>query len=128
MTGVDHDRRAVALVSAGGVIGALTRYGIEAAWPHPAGGFPWATWVINVSGCLLIGMIAVWIARFRPQQRYLRPFLGATSPGLAPVAAEDHLFVLIASPAGARAPSRSNSTGVWALSPSTWCIESATRA
>ena len=35
---------------------------------------------------------------------YLRPFLVATSPGLAPVAAEDHLFVLMASPAGAYFP------------------------
>lgn len=35
---------------------------------------------------------------------YLRPFLLATTPALSPTAAEDYLFVLIASPAGAYFP------------------------
>ena len=64
--------RVVAVVSAGGVLGAAARSGIEAGWPHAAGGFPWATWVINVSGCFLLGLVAVLVG----QHRYWRPFLG----------------------------------------------------
>ncbi len=60
------------LVSGGGVLGALARYGLATAWPHPPGGFPWATFVTNVAGCLLIGVLmAVWATH-----RLLRPFLG----------------------------------------------------
>ncbi|MBU2667551.1 CrcB family protein [Actinoplanes bogorensis] len=64
------------VISAGGVLGALSRLGLNEALPHEAGGFPWSTWLINVTGCFLIGALVVWIARFRPGQRYLRPFVG----------------------------------------------------
>ena len=66
----------LAAVSAGGVLGALARYGISAAWSHPAAGFPWATWTINVSGCFLIGVLMVLIATRWPRQRLIRPFFG----------------------------------------------------
>lgn len=65
-----------AVVSAGGVLGALARYGIGATWPHAPAGFPWATWTINVTGCFLIGVLVTALDRWRPDQRYLRPFLG----------------------------------------------------
>jgi CrcB protein len=67
---------AVAVVAAGGVTGALARYALTAAWPYRPGTFPWATWTINVTGCLLIGVLMAYIARRRPGQRLLRPFLG----------------------------------------------------
>jgi CrcB protein len=66
----------VAAVSAGGMLGALVRYGIATAWPHAATGFPWATFTINVTGCLLIGMLMIAITDVWPGQRLLRPFLG----------------------------------------------------
>ena len=65
--------RAVALVSAGGVVGALARYGLGVAWPHPPHGFPWATWAVNVSGSFLIGVLMTALAHRHP---YLRLFLG----------------------------------------------------
>jgi uncharacterized protein len=52
----------LAVVSAGGVAGSLARYGIQTALPHPPGGFPWATFGINVSGSLLIGVLMTLIA------------------------------------------------------------------
>jgi CrcB protein len=64
------------VISVGGLLGALARYGIGVAWPHPPDGFPWATWTINVSGCFLIGILMTFIARYRPDRRYLRPLLG----------------------------------------------------
>ena len=66
----------VAAVSAGGVLGALARYGISVAWPHHAGGFPWSTWTINVSGSFLIGVLMVLISARFPAQRLIRPFFG----------------------------------------------------
>lgn len=66
----------LAAVSAGGVVGALARYGISVAWPHRADGFPWSTWVINVSGCLLIGVLMILNAELWTGRRLVRPFLG----------------------------------------------------
>jgi fluoride exporter len=66
-----------AAVSAGGVLGALARYAISAAWPHAVTGFPWATWTVNVSGCLLIGVVMVLVTEVWPHRRLVRTFLGA---------------------------------------------------
>jgi CrcB protein len=66
----------LAVVSAGGVVGALGRYGLSAAWPHRPGGFPWATFTVNVTGCLLIGVLMVLITEVWAAHRLLRPFLG----------------------------------------------------
>ena len=66
----------LAAVSAGGAVGAVARYAISTAWPNVPSGFPWATFVINVTGCLLIGVLMVAIAEIWPRHRLLRPFLG----------------------------------------------------
>ena len=66
----------LAVVSAGGIIGACARHALDLAWPHPPGGFPWATFVINVSGCVLIGVLMVLIIEVWSAHRLLRPFLG----------------------------------------------------
>jgi CrcB protein len=64
------------VVAVGGVLGALARYGIGLAVPHPPSGFPWATFAINVSGCVLIGVLMVLVTDVWPGHRLLRPFLG----------------------------------------------------
>lgn len=43
---------------------------------HAAGSLPWATIVINVVGCALIGVLMVLVSEVWIQQRLLRPFLG----------------------------------------------------
>ena len=63
-------------VSAGGVLGAVSRYVITVAWPQTPAGFPWATWTINVTGCLLIGVLMVLISRYDRHSGLLRPFWG----------------------------------------------------
>jgi CrcB protein len=62
--------------SAGGVLGAWARCAIGRALPHPAGGFPWSTVLINVSGCLLIGALMVVLLELTTPHRLARPFLG----------------------------------------------------
>jgi CrcB protein len=68
--------KAVVVVAAGGALGAAARYGLSAAWPHRPGTFPWATFVTNVSGCLLIGVLMVLMTEVWAAHRLLRPFLG----------------------------------------------------
>jgi CrcB protein len=63
------------LAAVGGALGALARWGLAAALPHSPGGWPWSTLLVNLVGCLLIGvLLAVLLARF-PHSPWLRPFL-----------------------------------------------------
>jgi CrcB protein len=66
----------LSVISAGGVLGALARHGLAVAWPHQPDRFPWATFITNVSGCLLIGVLMVLITEVWSAHRLLRPFLG----------------------------------------------------
>ncbi|MFI7702472.1 fluoride efflux transporter CrcB [Nonomuraea sp. NPDC049480] len=66
----------LAAIAAGGALGALARHAVQVALPAPPGGFPWATFWINVSGCLLIGVLMVLITEVRQAHRLARPFLG----------------------------------------------------
>jgi fluoride exporter len=67
-------RTELAAVSAGGAVGALVRYVVLLVWPTRGGGFPWATFAVNVTGCLLIGLLMALVTH--PVRR---AFLG---PGL----------------------------------------------
>ena len=63
------------LAALGGALGALARWALAEVLPHSPGSWPWATLVVNLVGCLLIGvLLAVLLARF-PQSPWLRPFL-----------------------------------------------------
>jgi CrcB protein len=66
----------LATISAGGALGAVARYGLATAWPHRPDQFPWATFVTNTTGCLLIGVLMVLITEVWAAHRLLRPFLG----------------------------------------------------
>ena len=66
----------LAVIAAGGVLGAEARYGAGALLPHAAGGWPWSTLLVNVSGCVLIGVLMVVITELREAHRLVRPFLG----------------------------------------------------
>ncbi len=65
---------ALVAVSAGGALGALTRWGAGSVLPH--GPFPWVTLGVNVSGCLLIGALIVAVSDRPRTHRLTRPFLG----------------------------------------------------
>lgn len=70
------DMALVAVVAAGGAIGALARYGLTRAIPVQSGQLPWATAITNVTGCFLIGILMVVVTEVWSAHRLLRPFLG----------------------------------------------------
>ena len=59
----------------GGAIGAAARYA-PPCLAHPAGGFPWTTFWINVVGCAVIGVFMVVITEVWAAHRLVRPFFG----------------------------------------------------
>jgi len=63
-------------IALGGAAGASARYGVGLLLPPAPTGFPWATFLINVSGCFLIGVLMVLISRVWTRQRLVRPFFG----------------------------------------------------
>lgn len=70
--------RFVLLVGAGGVLGALARYGLGLTIPAP-GGWPLGTLVINLSGALALGALLEGLSRRGPDaggRRILRLAVG----------------------------------------------------
>lgn len=67
---------APAVVALGGVIGSLGRYAVDVLLPHVAGEFPWATWVVNVSGAFVMGLLVAFLVDRPGIHRLARPFLG----------------------------------------------------
>jgi CrcB protein len=66
----------LAVIAVGGAIGAAARYGVSGIAPYRDGHFPWGTFVVNVSGCLAIGVLMVLVLDVWPHHRCLRPFAG----------------------------------------------------
>ena len=66
----------VAVIAVGGALGAVARQLISDALPEAHSGFPFGTFVVNLSGCLLIGLLMVSIVEMWRPHRLIRPFLG----------------------------------------------------
>ena len=64
------------LAAAGGALGALLRAGVYEAVPREPGGWPWATLVVNLAGCLLLGVLLAALATRRPGGERIQVFLG----------------------------------------------------
>lgn len=74
----DHGERwdVLTVIAIGGALGALIRYGVGLAIAHKPGEFAWSTFVINVTGCLIMGCFMVIITEAFVAHRLLRPFFG----------------------------------------------------
>jgi fluoride exporter len=70
------DRRELAAIFLGGVIGALLRLGLVEALPPVPGEWPSATFVANVVGALALGYFTTRLQERLPLSAYRRPFLG----------------------------------------------------
>ena len=64
------------VISAGGALGSLGRWGVGELLPWSGEGFPWATFVENLSGGFLLGALMVLLIDVWAPRPYLRPFLG----------------------------------------------------
>ena len=66
----------VSAVAVGGSLGAVARYAIGEVWEYGPRGFPWPILIVNVTGCLLIGVLMVLIEEEVSRHRLVRPFFG----------------------------------------------------
>lgn len=66
--------RRLMAIYAGGTIGALVRVGLAQVVPHGAGGWPWATFAVNMIGALLIGYFVASL-RDHPEESVAHPLL-----------------------------------------------------
>lgn len=74
----DGARPAVVLgaVAAGGVAGAEARWLLGVLFPDAPGAWPWTTFAVNLSGCLLIGILLTVLTERATPHPVLRPLLG----------------------------------------------------
>lgn len=74
----NHSRRAglLAVISVGGALGGMARYGVGRLAPVSADRFPWGTFSINLVGSFLLALLLVLVLEVWPPTLYVRPFLG----------------------------------------------------
>jgi CrcB protein len=69
------DRRELAAIFAGGFVGAVLRALVGEALPYD-GGWPWATFGVNVAGAFALGYFTTRLQERLPPSAYRRPLLG----------------------------------------------------
>ena len=62
-------------LAAGGAAGALARYALGEVLPAGAGRFPTGTFVVNLSGCVALGLLLVLLDEVLSTSRLARPLL-----------------------------------------------------
>lgn len=70
------DRRELAAIFGGGVLGALVRVGMAQLLPHTTTTWPWSTFTVNMVGTFLLGYAVTRLQERLPLSAYRRPFLG----------------------------------------------------
>jgi fluoride exporter len=73
---VSFDHRELAAIFAGGCAGTLARAELVEALPDHPGRWPWATFMVNVVGTLLLGYFVTRLQERLPVCAYRRPLLG----------------------------------------------------
>jgi fluoride exporter len=63
-------------ILAGGAAGALARAGVGEALPHARGGWPWATFLVNLGGAALLAWLTTRLTEMTAPTRYVRFLLG----------------------------------------------------
>jgi CrcB protein len=70
------DRREIAAVFAGGVIGAIARLALAEGLPHGTLEWPWPTFIANLAGAFALGYFTTRLQERLPLSAYRRPLLG----------------------------------------------------
>ncbi len=69
-------RTVLALISVGGALGSLARYGLGVRWPDNGHLLCYTTLAINLTGALLLGALVMAVTELWPGRPLLRPALG----------------------------------------------------
>jgi CrcB protein len=75
MPGVSLDLREPGAIFAGGFLGAVARAELVEVLPRDAGTWPWATFVANIAGALILGFAVTRLQRRPPPTPYRRSFI-----------------------------------------------------
>jgi CrcB protein len=70
------DRREIAAIFLGGAAGSLLRVWLAQTVTSGVASWPWATFVVNVSGCFALGLIATHLRERPPEAPHWHPLLG----------------------------------------------------
>lgn len=66
--------RTILAVAAGSAVGGALRYGVALLLPTTVGRWPWPTFLVNLLGCFVLGLLSGWFSRYEPSPA-LRAFL-----------------------------------------------------
>ncbi|HTA06578.1 MAG TPA: fluoride efflux transporter CrcB [Solirubrobacteraceae bacterium] len=70
------DRREMAAIFLGGAIGSLLRVLLAQTVSSDVATWPWATFIVNISGCFALGLIATHLRERPPESKHWHPLLG----------------------------------------------------
>jgi fluoride exporter len=70
------DRREIAAIFLGGAIGSLLRVFVAHELPGAVATWPWATFIVNISGCFALALIATHLRERPPESPHWHPLLG----------------------------------------------------
>lgn len=70
------DRRELAAIFTGGAVGAVLRVGVVEVLGGGSPAWPWATFLVNVSGAFALGYFATRLQERLPLSTYRRPLVG----------------------------------------------------
>jgi CrcB protein len=73
--GLRHSATPYVLAALGGALGALARWVVATGLPSSPPGWPWATFLVNLTGCFLLGALFALLAGRFPEASWPRPFL-----------------------------------------------------
>jgi CrcB protein len=76
ISSIGRVRARTAAIAIGGAAGALARAGVAQALPHHGAQWPWATFLVNLAGAMLLGWLTTRLAEHVAPTRYVRFFLG----------------------------------------------------
>jgi fluoride exporter len=65
-----------AAIMLGGAVGALARAGVAEALPHGAGEWPWATFLVNLAGTIVLAWMTTRLTEMVAPTRFWRFLLG----------------------------------------------------
>ena len=65
-----------AAIMLGGAVGALARAGVSEAVPHGAGEWPWATFLVNLAGTIVLAWMTTRLTEMVAPTRFWRFLLG----------------------------------------------------